>query len=183
MVTRDGWLSTGLLVVAGAGLSGLRVDSLAAAASVTKGSFYHHFVDLADFRRSLLAHYEEQCTAQHIEANSRLGLLPPRDRLWALADAVLAGGNKGLDVQMRSWAHQDDDAHDTLARVDARRIAYLRDLAVELVGDTSRGDDLAHTIYYLHIGSEHTVTPGSAQQLRRLWRRALDAAQVDRVSR
>lgn len=176
MIRRADWLDEGLVVVAVAGASGLRVDRLAGELGVTKGSFYHHFVDLADFRRALLGHYEEQCTSRHIRANEQLTALPPVQRLLALADAVLAEEetDHGLEARMRVWAGEDDDARDTVERVDARRLAYLEELAMGLLGDRERADDLARTIYYLLIGSQHSVPPGSTDQLRRLWLQLLD---------
>ena len=180
MVTasRQKWLDEGLVVLARAGASGLRIDGLARAIGVTKGSFYHHFVDLADYRRALLAHFEERCTTRYIDATDQLTDLAPTDRLMALADAVLADEEtyRGLEVQVRSWAASDDDAHDTLARVDARRLAYLEELAEAIVGDIGRAADLAATIYFLLIGSEHAVPAGSPGQLRRLWEQALVVA-------
>lgn len=166
------------MMLARAGATGLRIDGLARAIGVTKGSFYHHFVDLADYRRALLAHFEERCTTRYIDGSEQLTGLGPTDRLMALADAVLAGEetHRGLEVQVRSWAAQDDDAHDTLARVDARRLAYLDELAVAILGDADRAADLATSIYYLLIGSEHAVPAGSPVQLRRLWEQALAAA-------
>lgn len=185
MVTapRIDWLDEGLKVLARSGIPGLRIDRLSRALQVTKGSFYHHFVDLADYRRSLLAHFEERCTTRYIDANSQLTTLAPVDHLLALADAVLADEetHRGLEVQIRCWAAQDDDAHDTLARIDSRRLAYLNELAMGILGDTGQAADLAATIYYLLIGSEHTVPAGSPTRLRRLWEQALHtASSVDR---
>lgn len=178
IATRTNWLDEGLVVLARAGTPGLRIDRLASALRVTKGSFYHHFVDLADYRRALLAHFEDRCTTRYIDASQRLTAFPPVDRLLALADAVLADEEtyRGLEVQVRSWATQDDDAHDTLARVDARRLEYLNELALAMLGDAGDAADLAATIYYLLIGSEHAVPAGSPTQLRRLWEQTLQAA-------
>lgn len=178
MATRNQWLDQGLEFLSRAGIPALRVDNLARELGVTKGSFYHHFVDLADYRRALLAHFEELCTTRYIDASQRLHELPPVERLLALADAVLADADthRGLEVQIRSWAVQDDDAEDTLARVDARRLAHLTELALGVVGETGQAADLAAAIYYLLIGSEHASPAGSTDQLRRLWLQVLNAA-------
>lgn len=179
--TRDSWLDCGLKVLATDGITGLRISDLAASLSVTKGSFYHHFVDLADFRRCILAHFEKGSTTRYIQANQLLDGLSPPDRLLALADAVLdeEEAHRGLEVNVRSWASQNDDAHDTLERIDFRRMAYLTELAVGIVGDSTRAPDLATSIYFLLVGSQHAIPPGSADQLRRLWEHALEAALTD----
>lgn len=178
MATRTQWLDQGLEFLSRAGIPSLRVDGLARELGVTKGSFYHHFVDLADYRRALLAHFEELCTTRYIDDSQQRQELASAERILALADAVLADADthRGLEVQIRSWATQDDDAQDTLARVDARRLAYLTELALGVLGDTGQAADLASTIYYLLIGSEHAVPAGSTEQLRRLWLQVLDTA-------
>jgi AcrR family transcriptional regulator len=178
VATRTAWLDEGLQALATSGILGLRISQLSLALQVTKGSFYHHFVDLADYRRALLAHFEERWTTRYIDANARLSALAPVDHLLSLGDAVLEDEEtyRGIEVQIRCWATQDDDAHDTLARVDERRVAYLNKLTRGIVDDPERAADLASTIYYLLIGSEHAIPGGSPAQLRRLWEQALDAA-------
>ena len=59
MPTRSDWLQVGLEAVVDDGPNGLRIDRLCRRLSVSKGSFHHHFSGAADFKRSLLAAYED----------------------------------------------------------------------------------------------------------------------------
>ena len=176
MATRNDWLEQGLRLLAADGMPGLRVEALTRALGVTKGSFYHHFVDLADYRRALLGHYEESCTRRQIAANAGLQDADPLRRLDHLKEAALAGEgfHRGLEVAVRTWAAQDDDARQTVERVDGLRLGYIEELTRAATGDRAAGTDLARTIYYVLIGSQHAVPPGSVDELRRLWDRLLD---------
>ncbi len=176
MTTQIDWLDEGLRVLAESGLPGLRIDSLARGLGVTKGSFYHHFVDLADYRRALLGHYEESCTRRQLTANSALPDAEPMVRLSSLAKAALTEEvtHGGLEVMVRAWAAQDDDARQTLERVHALRLGYLEQLIGAVVPDPVAAAELARTIYYLLIGSQHALPYGGVDELRRLWVRLLD---------
>lgn len=74
----------------------------------------------------------------------------------------------GLELSIRVRAAHDD-VRQTVARVDAQRLGYLENLLVEAVGDCTRGQDLALTIYFLLIASQHAQPPGTVAELRRLW--------------
>ena len=176
MVSQQGWLDEGLEVLAASGLPGLRVETLARRLGVTKGSFYHHFVDLGDYRRALLGHYEETCTRAHLEANAAPDGLPPLVRLSRLADTVtyLETVHSGLELALRVWAAQDDDARQTMTRVDQIRTGYLEELLAETLGDPEAAHTLALTIYYVHIGAQQAQPPATPDEVRRLYRSLLD---------
>lgn len=172
MVSQQEWLDEGLDVLALHGLPGLRVEALTQRLGVTKGSFYHHFVDLGDYRRALLGHYEQTCTLEHLEANAALDGQPALTRLERLAETVqhLETVHSGLELSLRVWAAQDDDARQTMTRVDALRITYVEGLLVETLGDPDAARDVARSIYYIHIGAQQAQPPASPEEVRRLYR-------------
>lgn len=172
MVSQRQWLDEGLEVLALNGLPGVRIETLARRLGVTKGSFYHHFVDLGDYRRALLGHYEQTCTREHLEANAALGDLPALSRLERLADTVqhLETVHSGLEVSLRVWAAQDDDARQTMARVDVLRTTYIEVLLAETLGDPAAAHDVARSIYYVHIGAQQAQPPATPEEVRRIYR-------------
>lgn len=187
MVSQQEWLDQGLDVLARSGLPGLRVETLARRLGLTKGSFYHHFVDLGDYRRALLGHYEQTCTREHLDANAALDGLPALARLDRLADTVqhLETVHSGLELSLRVWATQDDDARQTMGRVDALRTAYIEGLLVETLGDPAAAHDAARSLYYVHIGAQQAQPPATPEEVRRLYRGFLDqvaAAAAGRAS-
>lgn len=184
MLSRSKWLDEGLDVLAVDGLAGLRTEGLARRLQVTRGSFYHHFVDLADYRRALLGHYEETCTREQLEANGGLAGLLAVERLRLLSETALSleTVHSGLEAAIRGWAVQDDDARQTLGRVDAARLEYLQTLITEATGDLDLAHDLALMIYYTMIGSQHAEPRGTPTELRRLWNRLLAHIPTPRTS-
>ncbi len=67
MVSKRDFLDAGLRVLTEDGESKIRIDYLCAIQGVTKGSFYYHFTDMADYRRSLMSHYETEFTTRYID--------------------------------------------------------------------------------------------------------------------
>ena len=49
-LTKQDWINSGLRTLATEGASALKVGAMAAALGVSRGSFYWHFKDFADFR-------------------------------------------------------------------------------------------------------------------------------------
>jgi AcrR family transcriptional regulator len=55
---RLSWLNAGLQALTSQGPAGLRVMQIAKQMGVTKGSFYWHFKDLAEFQAAVLDEWE-----------------------------------------------------------------------------------------------------------------------------
>ena len=91
MVSKRDFLDAGLRVLTEDGESKIRIDHLCAIQGVTKGSFYYHFTDMADYRRSLMSHYETEFTTRYIDKVESEGDRSGSQKLAALAAAVMAG--------------------------------------------------------------------------------------------
>jgi AcrR family transcriptional regulator len=101
------------------------VERLCAALEKTKGSFYHHFSELDGFYGELLAWWERELTEKPIELSEREATL--KERAQRL-DRVVRRLDHELDLAVRAWARRDERARLAMARVDARRLAYLAEL-------------------------------------------------------
>ncbi len=157
-LTRTDWLDHGLRTLAGKGPNALKADPLAAGLGVSRGSFYWHFRDIADFRAQVLESWRERTTEQIIrdmEAQQaepdRLGALmtaaftprpaaAKRPDLWAAEDAI------------RSWAMTDAKIAAVVAAVDERRTAYIAELLTAAGVARETASARAVFLYWAYLG-------------------------------
>lgn len=121
-LTREQWADAALEAL-GDGVEALAVEPLARRLGVTKGSFYWHFEDRSALLRAALERWEAVATEDYIR---QLDTLPsPRRRLEALLSDVLAElPHQRIEVAIAAASAQRE-VRPVLARVSARRIAYL----------------------------------------------------------
>lgn len=112
-----------------------------------------------------------------VAADHALEAGSPLVRLRALGSAVLEEEHRhrGLEVAVRAWAAQDDDARAAVERVDALRSAHLGELTAGVLPDPGAAVDRARTAYYLLLGSRQVVPAGSLAELGPLWQGLLAA--------
>lgn len=118
-------------VLAREGQAKLRVDTLAGELGVTKGSFYHHFANRADFVHSLLDYWSSAYTARVIAEIGALNM-PAADRLLHLMQLVEREGLDRYDIAFRSWAAQDAAVAEAVRAVDLARYRFIRSLFAEM---------------------------------------------------
>ena len=175
------WCDAGLSLLRDEGMPALTIERLCAALGRTKGSFYHHFLDLNAFLAMLLSRWEDTLTEQPIalaaaEAN-------PRKRAARLDAAVVTLDHR-LDLAVRAWGLWDGRARAAIARVDARRLAYLTD--VFKARGMERAKALAQLEYVAFVGAQQlgaSVEPERAARLRSDVQRALAFAGRQRLGR
>ena len=130
-LSRDEWLSRALEVLSQKGSTKLRIDPLTESLGVTKGSFYWHFEDRADFVKSLAEYWAQYSTEQVIEmVNTTKG--SASDRLLKLMEFVCLRDLGKYDVPIRSWATQEPAVARIVKKVDEQRLAFVRSLFSEL---------------------------------------------------
>ncbi|MDP1875639.1 TetR/AcrR family transcriptional regulator [Phenylobacterium sp.] len=150
----EDWLRIGLQALARSGPSALRAEALARDLGTTKGSFYWHFRDLPDYLERLIRFWEDRAFEGVV---ARLdGDLPPRGRLEQLCLLAVGlrdpdYGGAALEPALRAWALSDKGVAEAVARMDARRIAYLKDLCHAAGLDTSTTPTM---LYALYVGLE-----------------------------
>ncbi len=119
------WLSEGFALLRTSGEEALTVDRLCRALGKTKGSFYHHFASVEAYADALLARWEADGTQMPIDVSRKK--VSPSERAKTL-DEVVRGLDHAVDQAIRRWATRDARAREVLARVDARRIAYIEEI-------------------------------------------------------
>jgi AcrR family transcriptional regulator len=132
---RDGaaWIDAAFDALAGGGIDAVRVEPLAKALGITKGSFYWHFAD----RRALLdatldAWMQGRVAAIRQQAAARGA---PAAVLRELADLYTRNANaRGLAIELaiRALARSDDGAAKAVRGVDRERLQHVGELFAAL---------------------------------------------------
>lgn len=155
-LTRSDWLDHGLRILARQGADALKVGALAAGLDVSRGSFYWHFRDIGDFRLQLLARWQERTTDQVLEQTdaSTVGAA----RLTHLMKLAF-NEDRSLDRSVRAMASTDPAVAETVAAVDARRVAYMAKVLVEAGVEGARALPRAEFLYWAYIGQSAVMDP------------------------
>jgi len=156
------WTDKATEALAKRGVAAVRIEPLARALGVTKGSFYWHFADRRALLDAVLEEWERRATTQVIEAVEQ-ACEAPDDRLRALVRLVFRHGAP-LDRAVRAWASHDESAAARVKRVDAQRYEYVRHL-LEACGKARATAAMRARLFYTAlIGEQHTSLRLSRQR-------------------
>lgn len=148
-LTRDDWIDLGLISLSKKGFKSLRADSLAQSIGVSRGSFYWHFTNIADFELQLMNAWMQRTTESVIVELDRE--FSPESRLTKLVGLALSN-ELTLDKAMRSWSMEDKRASQIVTKVDNQRIVYVQSL-LEAIGLNKQEISLrAKALYWSCIG-------------------------------
>ncbi|MFC4224322.1 TetR/AcrR family transcriptional regulator [Lysinibacter cavernae] len=127
---KNQWVTAAFECMLDGGLRNIRIEALARALGVTKGSFYHHFANRAELVRAAVERWELEGTDAIIALANREGA--PAERLHRLL-GVIAGSSaqQGRGELMLFLEASDEGVGDAVARVTGRRIAYVAQLLEE----------------------------------------------------
>jgi AcrR family transcriptional regulator len=155
-LTRSDWIRHGLRTLAKDGPNALKVGPMSSKLKVSRGSFYWHFRDIADFRSQLLQSWQDRSTDQVIQdLDAREG---EPDRLKHLTRRAF-GGTRNLDRAIRSWAAEDKNVARIVASVDGRRVAGLAKLLAEAGVEGERALHRAAFLYWAYLGQAVVMDP------------------------
>jgi AcrR family transcriptional regulator len=127
-LTPEAWIVSATDVLIDQGIDAVRVDVLAKAMDVTRGSFYLHFKDREALLVAVLHAWRDAATEQVIrrfegqqaDPNALIGeliSLPFRGRAAQRAARV--------ELAIRAWARRDALARRAVDEVDERRLSYI----------------------------------------------------------
>lgn len=128
----DHWIETAIDVLAREGVTGLRVEVMAKACGVTKGSFYWHFKDRQALLDAVLEHWKEG-RIRDIEKTTAVAPGKELEQLHYAIEVYGASRNrKGMSIELavRDWARHDARAAAVVESVDLYRLECTRKLFV-----------------------------------------------------
>jgi AcrR family transcriptional regulator len=158
-LAKSDWISHGLSTLAKDGVNALKVGPMADGLKVSRGSFYWHFRDIADFRTQLLQAWQEEATERVIrDLEVRKG---QPDRLKQLMRRAFASSRR-LERAIRSWAAQDRAAAAVVSSVDARRVAYIAGMLAAAGVAGQKAQRRAVFLYWAYLGQPLVMDPRHA---------------------
>jgi AcrR family transcriptional regulator len=170
--TRSDWLEAGLAAVVDDGPNGLRIDRLCRRLGVSKGSFHHHFAGAGDFKRSLLAAYEDLVVKALDQAIDQTKAATPQAALAGLTAAITGTPSfyrPELEVAIRAWAFSDAEVRAVQERVDRQRLASLHGIWSKILDDPAEAHTASLLPYLVGIGASLVQPPIPPDELRRVY--------------
>ncbi len=149
LVAQD-WIDFGLSVLDREGFEALKAGQLSRELGETRGSFYRHFTDLADFHSRLIEHWQDLATRSVIKEIERVE--SPRSRLAELLRRAFSN-TSGLEVRMRAWADKNAVAATALRAIDDQRTAYMARLLCSAGVEEAVADTRARLLYWSYLGA------------------------------
>ena len=143
------------------GVDSITIVNLTERLHVTKGSFYHHFKDVADFKAQMLALCIEESLSS-IAQQTRTGATP-YEQLRLLES--MAAVHDPMEVALRAWALRDEQARQALTDLDAKRMAYIESLFRENGLQDTGVAEAGRLFYALFIGGQHVLPPLNPDQM------------------
>ena len=147
---KSDWVEAGLKALTEQGVEAVRVERLAEALGVTKGSFYWHFTNRDALLAAILEAWSRVATGAIIAEIEASGG-EPIDKLRRLFSLV-AGFDGRMDLAVRRWSATDPVARETQRKIDQLRVDYLETLFAGLGFARAEALARARLIYHALIG-------------------------------
>jgi len=131
-LSQQQWLQLSLEAFAGSPTPDFNIDELVSKLGVTKGSFYHHFLDKNDFIDALVKYWDDKYT-RDIGAAILDSDHSPEDMLWDLMLAIdesIAGVQ--FEMTARAWGAVLPEVSKILKRTDKFRIRAVKSIFAEM---------------------------------------------------
>lgn len=150
------WIKAAYTVFAEGGVDAVKVDALARALDVTRGSFYWHFKN----RDALLAQVVDRWlvleTLRVVDMAEAAGGTAA-ERLWVVVESVRTDDGR-FELAVRHWAQSSKYAAGIVRTADEKRIAYLEQLLVEHGIEASLAKRRARILYLAWLGHYVALT-------------------------
>lgn len=157
------WVAAALDVLATEGIDAVRVEPIAKALKVTKGSFYWHFADRRALIDAMLAQWADGRIAAIRKQAPRDG--DPALALRRLAELYTRRGNaRGLAIELaiRALARNDEAAARAVQTVDAERLHLVAAL-FERLGWPQREASARAIMIYAYLFGQSLLDPKSVK--------------------
>ncbi len=164
-LNKEDWIKGGFRALAHGGPQAIRVEAIARALKVSKGSFYWHFNDVAALKSAMLEHWAALATYDaiaEIEQEANDG----RAQLFALIKLATGRQNEqyggaATEAAIRSWARVDGAVTPVVKKIEKARLKFVADLFEKEGLTPSQSQINARLLYGAMIGLEQL--PGASR--------------------
>ena len=177
---RETWLENTLEALATRGQQVLTVDKLCQALGVSRGSFYWHFKDRADFVQQLAEFWNNRFT---VTIKETIAIAPggPAERLFLLSELIQDLDVVRFDVAVRSWAGTEPLAAEVVKKTDQTRYRFVRSLFAKMgfAGDELDMRTRTFVIFHSFDGAFSRKESAKVRKRRRILRFQLLTAKLE----
>jgi AcrR family transcriptional regulator len=152
--TRDDWLEEGIEVLAEQGHRALGVSRLARRLGVTKGSFYWHFRNVAQFHDALLEHWHKRRIKVAIR-EAKTGARP----VVQLTEFLREHDTPQYDIAIREWARTSAKAAQAIEHSQGFRKQRLAEMLVAQGIDPDQAAARSQLVIWAWRGSVEETNP------------------------
>lgn len=147
------WLDAAYQLLVEGGVEAVKIMPLAERLGLSRTSFYWHFTDREALLAGLIARWQTRNTA-NLVARTELPAATITEATLNLFDCWIMQDlfDSRLEFSIRTWALTDAALGQTLAAVDAARIAAIKAMFLRFSFTEAEADIRAHTIYLTQIG-------------------------------
>jgi AcrR family transcriptional regulator len=161
-LSRSAYYEAGLELLAESGHGGLTIAALCDRLGVTKGSFYHHFVDMAEYVELLLDHWEADHATRLIALSE--SVTDPEER-FDLLQGIAVGLPHGAEAAIRAWSWNNEVVAATQQRVDQARLAHLTRAGVDAGLPPARAKRMAKISLSVLVGMQLLERPARGKSM------------------
>lgn len=136
------------------GTQGISIERLARQLRGTRGSFYHHFANRAEFVCALLAEWENDYT--HRVLNAVTESLDARERLGRYLE-VTAHMSSEREEAIRAWAKREHLVAEVVRRVDLARLAFSIESCTMILPNRSEAELFGWICHLSAVGGQHRL--------------------------
>ncbi len=167
-LTPQVWIDAATDMLVDHGIDAVRVDVVARALGVTRGSFYWHFKDRDDLLRGVLQSWRER-TTENLTARLEGASADPREQLRDVLTLPFRGQSAKrmarIELAIRAWARRDAAVRHVVDESDASRTSYIAQIFSGMGFSASEARHRAVMTYSMNVAcSQLTVAGGVWKQ-------------------
>ena len=161
-LSRSAYCEAGLELLAEGGHGGLTIAALCERLGVTKGSFYHHFADMAEYVALLLEHWKAEHATRLIALSE--SVTDPEER-FDLLQGIAVGLPHGAEAAIRAWSWNNDAVAQAQERVDQARLAHLTRAGLDAGLGAARAKRMAKISLSVLVGMQLLERPARQKSM------------------